>query len=327
MILQAGHLHAAIGKNIGEHNGGTTCVGDNGATLALEFGMHKDGANGGELLTILAADDAGLAEESVNSGIVGGESTGVAGSGTATCCRTARFDSGNMAALVDEVAAVFEEALRVANLLHVEHDDAAGGLGVESLVEMFQNVLDADLSAVADSPDAVEGQTVGDAVLFDEDSGSARAGDEVNTVRVESGDRSVEAAGIVGVEEAGAVGADEGAADGLDAFDDVLLDGSTFGVLLGEACADDDEALGALLLGEDIDSLGAELSGDAEDGAINLGEVVNLSIAFHALHFGLFGVHGIDLAFEVAVEKVFEGLSARFVDITGGTAHNDATRI
>ena len=304
MILQARNLHAAVREDVGEHNCGTTSVGDDGAALALELGVHEDGADRGELLTVLAANDTGFAEECIDSSIVSGESASVAGSGAATCCAAARLNSGDMAALVDEAAAVLEETLGVANLFHIEHDDAAGGLGVESLVEMFQNVLDADLSAVADSPDAVEGQTVGDAVLFDEDSGSARAGDEVNTVRVESGDRSVEAAGIVGVEEAGAVGADEGAADGLDAFDDVLLDGSTFGVLLGEACADDDEALGALLLGEDIDSLGAELSGDAEDGAINLGEVVNLSIAFHALHFGLFGVHGIDLAFEIAVEQV-----------------------
>ena len=210
---------------------------------------------------------------------------------------------------------MLEQPLRVADLLHVEHDDAARPLGVEGLVEVLQHILDAQLGAVANGPHAVELQAVAHAVLLDEHGRGTAAGDEVHTLGVKVGNGGVEAAGIVGVEEAGAVGADERTADTVDGVNDVLLDGGALGVLLAEAGADDDEALGALLLGQHVDRLGAELGGDAEDGAVHLRQVVDLGVALHALHLRLLGVDGVHLALEGALQQVLEGFAARLMHI------------
>ncbi len=83
-------------------------MGDDGAAVALDLGIHEDTADGGELLAVLAADDAGLAEEGVDGGVVGGQGTGVARGGTAAGGTAAALDGGNMAALVDEAAAMLE---------------------------------------------------------------------------------------------------------------------------------------------------------------------------------------------------------------------------
>ena len=80
----------------------------------------------------------------------------------------------------------------------------------------------------------------------------------------------------------------------------MLLNGGTLFVLLGETCADDDETFCAFLLCEHINCLGAEFGRDTEDGAIDLREVIDFGVALHALHLGLFGVHGIDLSLESA---------------------------
>ena len=78
MIFERRNLHATIGEHVGEHNCGAAGVGDDGAAFAFQFGVHEDGANSSELLTVLAADNASLAEESVDGGVVGGQGTGVA---------------------------------------------------------------------------------------------------------------------------------------------------------------------------------------------------------------------------------------------------------
>ena len=180
---------------------------------------------------------------------------------------------------------------------------------------MFEDILDTQLGAVANCPNAVEFKAVAHAVLFDEHSCGARAGDEVDTLGVERRNRSIEAASVVDVEEAGAVGADKRAADAVDSVDNVFLDGGAFSVFLREAGADDDEAFAAFFLGQDIDCLGAEFGGDAEDGAVDLRKVLDLGVALNALNFGLFGVDGVDVALEGAFKEVFERFAARFMNI------------
>ena len=82
-----------------------------------------------------------------------------------------------------------------------------------------------------------------------------------------------------------------------------------------------------LLLGEHVDRGGAELSSDAEDGAVDLRQVLGFGVAFHTLHLGLFGVNGVDSALEVALEEVLQGLSTRFVNIAGSTTNDDAAGV
>ncbi len=104
---------------------------------------------------------------------------------------------------------MLEQTLRVADLLHIKHNDAARLLGVEGVVEVLEYVFNTQLSRVAHCPHAVELQSVAHTVFFDEDSRGTATGDEVYALGVKRRNRSVEAASIVGVEEACAVGADE----------------------------------------------------------------------------------------------------------------------
>lgn len=327
MLLEAGHLDTVVAQHVGEHDGGAAGMGDDCAAVALDFGIHEHTAHGGQFLTVLATDDTSLAEQGVDGGVVGGQGTGVARGGTAAGGAATALDGGNVAALVDEAAAMLEETLRVANLLHIEHDYVARLLGVECLVEVLQHILDTQLGAVTHCPHAIELEAVAHTVFLDEHGGGTATGDEVHTLGIQRRNGGVEAAGIVHVEEAGAVGADERTADTVDGVDNVLLDFGALVALLRETGADDDEALAALLLGQHVDRLGAELGGDAEDGAVHLRQVLDLGVAFHALHFGLFGVHGVDLALEGALQEVLQRLAAGFMYITGSTADNDAAGI
>ena len=95
----------------------------------------------------------------------------------------------------------------------------------------------------------------------------------------------------------------------------MFLNGSTLGVLLRETSTHDDKTLGTLLLRQHIDSLSTELGGNAQDGAIHLGQIFNLGIAFNALHLGLLGVNSIHRAAEITLQEVLQGLAAGFVDI------------
>ena len=193
--------------------------------------------------------------------------------------------------------------------------------------QMFQYILDTQLGAVTHCPNAVEFKTIGHAVFLDKHGCGATAGDKVHTLGVKLGDRRVETATIIGVEESGAVGADEGTAHRIDAVNNVLFDGSTFGILFRETSTDNDKALGALLLGEDIDGLGTEFGSDAENGAVDLGKVFHLGVALDALHLGLLGVDSVDGTLEIAFEQILEGFTAGLVYIAGSTANDDATGI
>ena len=57
---------------------------------------------------------------------------------------------------------MFEETLRIADFFHIKHDDVARLNGVESLVEMFEDILDTQLGAVANCPNAVELKAIAD---------------------------------------------------------------------------------------------------------------------------------------------------------------------
>ena len=66
---------------------------------------------------------------------------------------------------------MFKQSLRVANFLHIKHDDMARPHWVEGLVQVFQHVLDAELCTVAHCPHTIEFQTVAHAVFLDEHGG------------------------------------------------------------------------------------------------------------------------------------------------------------
>ena len=117
---------------------------------------------------------------------------------------------------------MFQQTHRIADLLHVEHDDVGGFFWIESLVQMFEHILDTELRTVTDCPHAVEFQTVAHAVFLDEHGRGTGTGDEIDALGVEFRDRRVEATAVVGVQEARAVGADERTADTVDRVNDMF---------------------------------------------------------------------------------------------------------
>ena len=197
---------------------------------------------------------------------------------------------------------MFEESLRITNLLHIEHDDFRGFLGIESFVKMFKDILNTKLGRVADSPHAVEGKSIADAILFDKHGGGTRSGDKVDTMRVKFRDRCVKTTRIVSVEETCAVGTDKRTAYGIDAVDNMFLYFGTLLILLGETCGNNDETFGTLLLCKHIYGTWTEFRCYAENRTVDLWKILNRGIAFHSLDFSLFGVDGVDIAFKIAGE-------------------------
>ena len=98
-------------------------MGDHGTAFALQLGMHEDGTDRRQFLTVLAAHDTRLAEQGIDSGVTGGQSASMGGCGTRASSTIAALDGSDMAALVDQAAAMLEQTLRVADFLHIKHDD------------------------------------------------------------------------------------------------------------------------------------------------------------------------------------------------------------
>ena len=49
-------------------------MSDDGAAFAFDFGVHEHATHGGQLLTVLTAHDACLAEQGVDHSVIGGQS-------------------------------------------------------------------------------------------------------------------------------------------------------------------------------------------------------------------------------------------------------------
>ena len=80
---------------------------------------------------------------------------------------------------------MIEQFVRIGNILDVEQLHHGIALGVKILVHIFQDTLDAYLTAVTNGPDAVELQALADGTLQDKDGRSTAARDEVDTLGVQ----------------------------------------------------------------------------------------------------------------------------------------------
>ena len=171
------------------------------------------------------------------------------------------------------------------------------------------------MCAIAHRPYAIEFQSIAHTVFLDKHGCCSRAGDEIDALGVEGRNGRIEAAGVVHVEKARAIGAYQTAAYTIDGFNNMLLNGSTLSVLFRESSANNDEAFAAFLFGQHINGLGAELGSNAKDGTFHLRQLIDVGVAFHALHLGLFRVHSINGAAEGTLQKVFQSFSTGFVDV------------
>ena len=85
----------------------------------------------------------------------------------------------------------------------------------------------------------------------------------------------------------------------------MLLDSGALSILFRETGTHNDKSLGAFLLRQHVNGLGAELGSNAKDSAINLRKVFNLGVAFNALHFGLLGVDSVHGTAETTLQEIF----------------------
>ena len=123
-------------------------------------------------------------------------------------------------------------------------------------------------------------------------------------MRVKGGDGGVEGTAVVGVQKSGAVWADQGAAHTVDVIDNLFLKPCALFVLFGKSGRYDNEAAGVLLVGQHIHRCGAVFGCNGQNGAVHLGKLLHLGVAADALHFGLFRIDGIDLAFKAALLQI-----------------------
>ena len=122
-------------------------------------------------------------------------------------------------------------------------------------VHVLQHVLDTNLLAVTDGPDAVELQTLNDGTLEDEYRRGAGARDEIDTLGIERGDGFGEYRMVVAGKQSDAVGADERGTILFAGIEDALFHDSTRLGLFTETRRDDDERPCALVACQQFDSI------------------------------------------------------------------------
>jgi hypothetical protein len=107
------------------------------------------------------------------------------GGGTRTTLAGACLDGSDATTLADETSCMEKQLVRIADILDIEQFDFRIGLGVEVLVHILQDILDANLLTVAYRPHTVELQSLDDGTLQDKDRCGAAAADEIGSLGVE----------------------------------------------------------------------------------------------------------------------------------------------
>ena len=123
-------------------------------------------------------------------------------------------------------------------------------------------------------------------------------------MRIQCWDWRVESTAVVTVQETCTVRTDEAAADFIYCFNDLSFEFSALFIFFAEACRNDDEAFCAFFKSQSIDCCWTVFSCNSDDCAVYLWKVFNFLVTFYALNFSFFRVNSVNLAFEVAVEKV-----------------------
>ena len=176
-------------------------------------------------------------------------------------------------------------------------------------VHVLQHVLDTNLLAVADGPDAVELQPLDDGTLEDEYRRGTRARDEIDTLGIERGDGFGEYRMVVAGKQSDAVGADERGTILFAGVEDALFHDSTRLGFFAEACRDDDERPCALVACQQFDGVGTQLGGNDEDGQFGGWQFLGIVEHFDALYLVLFGIHHAQGTFESSLQNIsYDGL-------------------
>ena len=129
-----------------------------------------------------------------------------------------------------------QQFVGVGDVLDIEQFHLRVVLGIEMLVHILQHVFDADLLAVADTPHAVELQSLDDGTLQDEHGCGTRAADEIGALWTQVRNRQREDAVVVAVQQTDAVRTYQGCPVAFAGVEDTLFEGGALLRLLTEAC-------------------------------------------------------------------------------------------
>ena len=187
----------------------------------------------------------------------------------------------------------------------------------------MQYVLDANLLAVADRPDAVELQSLDDGTLQDEDRCGTRARHEVHALRTQFGNGLCEHAMVQAVQQADAVGPDEGCAILLADVQDVLFHECSGMSLLAKACRDDDERLGVFVACQQFYGVWAQLGRNYQYGQFGRWQFTGVVEDLDALHLVFLGVDDAQCALIAALYYIANDGSPGLVYVVGAANDDD----
>ena len=195
-----------------------------------------------------------------------------------------------------------QQHVGIRNVLDVKQFDFRVGFGIKILVHIHENVLDANLLAIADRPDAIELQTLDDSTFEDENCRSTRSTNEIDTVGIQLGNGLGEDGVMITIQQADAVGADESGTILLTNIEDFLFENGTLMRFFAEPRRYNNERARMLLLGHQLYVVGTVLRRHHEDSQIRRGQFTGIMEHFNALHLVLLGIHDTQRALIAAAQ-------------------------
>ena len=184
-----------------------------------------------------------------------------------------------------------EQLIGIADILDIEQFDLRIRLGVEVLVHILQHILDADLFAVADTPDTIELQPLDDRTLQNEYCCGTRAADKVGTLGIEIWNGQGEHAMVVAIQETDAVRTDEGSPILFAGVEDALFEFGSRLRLLAETGRDNDEGACLFLLCQEFHVVGTETGSHDQNCQVGGRQVMGIVEGLDTLHFIFLGVY------------------------------------
>ena len=196
-------------------------------------------------------------------------------------------------------------------------------LNVKGVVHVLQHVLDANLLAVADGPDAVELQSLDDSTLQNEDRCGTRARHEVHALRTQFGNGLCEHAVVLAVQQTDAVRPDEGGTILLADVQDALLHERSGMSLLAEACGDDDKCLGALVACQELYGVWAQLGRNHQYGQFCRWQLTGIVEDLDALNLVFLRVDDTQCSLIAALYDIAHDGSPGLVYVVGAAYDNN----
>ncbi len=220
-----------------------------------------------------------------------------------------------------------KQLVGVGNILDVKQFHKRVALGVEMLVHVFQNALDANLLTVANRPHGIKRQAFRHGTFKNENRRCARPADEIDSLRIERGNGLREHGVVPAIEQSDAVRANQRTAVLLAGVENLLFQKGSLVGFLAESGRYDDERANLFFLGKEFDVLRTEFRGHNENGQIGRRKVFRVVKHFDALHFVFFRIDDAKRAFIAAAQQVAHDGATGFVHVVRAADDDNALRM